>query len=169
MCIRDSNTTSNKLTDLFTSSHHDGIYRGPRQRAAVADLLKRVKFELEDERGRRSFHIVEGPVSRNDLMKTMDALELMDQSLEHTPHAPDEGTFFGKVQTLLETSFAAGDFSSSDVAREFEDKYSQPVKLSTISTYLARLADKQFIKRERFGNSWVYRRVYLKPTQVAER
>ncbi|HEV2137834.1 MAG TPA: BlaI/MecI/CopY family transcriptional regulator [Nitrososphaerales archaeon] len=132
-------------------------------------MLKRVKFELEDERGRRSFHIVEGPVSRNDLMKTMDALELMDQSLEHTPHAPDEGTFFGKVQTLLETSFAAGDFSSSDVAREFEDKYNQPVKLSTISTYLARLADKQFIKRERFGNSWVYRRVYLKPTQVAER
>jgi len=132
-------------------------------------LLKRVKFELEDERGRRSFHIVEGPVSRNDLMKTMDALELMDQSLERTPHAPDEGTFFGKVQTLLETSFAAGDFSSSDMAREFEDKYSQPVKLSTISTYLARLADKQYVKRERFGNSWVYRRVYLKPTQVAER
>jgi hypothetical protein len=135
----------------------------------VADLLKRVKFELEDERGRKSFHIVEGPVSRNDLMKTMDALELMDQSLEHTPHPADEGTFFGKVQMLLETSFAAGDFSSSDVAREFEDKYSQPVKLSTISTYLARLADKQYIKRERFGNSWVYRRVYLKPTQVAER
>ncbi|MDE1853969.1 MAG: BlaI/MecI/CopY family transcriptional regulator [Thaumarchaeota archaeon] len=48
-------------------------------------------------------------------------------------------------------------------------KYAQPVKLSTISTYLARLADKQYIKRERFGNSWVYRRVYLKPAQVAER
>jgi Penicillinase repressor len=135
----------------------------------VADLLKRVKFELEDGHGRKSFHIIEGPVSRNDLMKAMDALEIIDQSLEHTPRAPDEGTFFGKVQTLLETTFAAGDFSSSDVAREFEDKYSQPVKLSTISTYLARLADKQFIKRERFGNSWVYRRVYLKPTQVAER
>jgi hypothetical protein len=132
-------------------------------------LLKRVKFELEDEHGRKSFHIVEGPVSRNDLMKTMDALEMMDQSLEHAPHAPDEGTFFGKVQTLLETTFAAGDFSSSDVAREFEDKYGQPVKLSTISTYLARLADKQYIKRDRFGNSWVYRRVYLKPTQVTER
>jgi predicted transcriptional regulator len=55
------------------------------------------------------------------------------------------------------------------VAREFEDKYGQPVKLSTISTYLARLADKQHIKREKFGNSWVYRRVYLKPAQVAER
>ncbi len=163
------NTTSNKLTGLFTSSHLNHFFGGRDSFETVVDLLKRVKFELEDERGRRSFHIVEGPVSRNDLMKTMDALELMDQSLEHTPHAPDEGTFFGKVQTLLETSFAAGDFSSSDMAREFEDKYSQPVKLSTISTYLARLVDKQYVKRERFGNSWVYRRVYLKPTQVAER
>jgi len=93
----------------------------------------------------------------------------MDVPLEHSRKAPDEGTFFGKVQTVLETTFAAGDFSSSDVARELEDKYNQPVKLSTISTYLARLADKDYIKRERFGNSWVYRRVYLKPTQVAER
>jgi predicted transcriptional regulator len=69
----------------------------------------------------------------------------------------------------LETTFAAGDFSSSDVARELEDKYNQPVKLSTISTYLARLADKHYIRRERFGNSWVYRRVYLKTSQLAER
>jgi Penicillinase repressor len=112
---------------------------------------------------------VEGPVTRNDLMRTMDALEMLDQTMEHVPKAPDEATFFGKVQTLLETTFAAGDFSSSDVAREFEEKYGQPVKLSTISTYLSRLADRQYIKRERFGNSWVYRRVYLKPAQVAER
>ena len=102
-------------------------------------------------------------------MKAMDLLEVMDVPLDHSPKAPDEGTFIGKVQTLLETTFAAGDFSSSDVAREFEDKYGQPVKLSTISTYLARLAERQYIKRERFGNSWVYRRVYLRPTQAAER
>ena len=126
-------------------------------------------IELEDEEGTKYTLALEGAVSRDKLMKAMDMLEVMDVPLDHTPRAPDQGTFFGKVQTLLETTFAAGDFSSSDVAREFEDKYGQPVKLSTISTYLARLADRQYIKRERFGNSWVYRRVYLKPTQVAER
>jgi len=132
-------------------------------------LRKRIKIELEDEEGTKYTLALEGAVSRDKLMKAMDMLEIMDVPLEHAPKAPDEGTFFGKVQTLLETTFAAGDFSSSDVARELEDKYGQPVKLSTISTYLARLADKQYIKRERFGNSWVYRKVYLKPTQVAER
>ncbi len=133
-------------------------------------MQKRIKFEFTDEKGTKHIHIVEGPVSRQDLMKTMDALEMMDLAPAESAHpTPDEGTFFGKVQTLLETTFSAGDFSSSDVAREFEEKYSQPVKLSTISTYLARLADRQYIKRERFGNSWVYRRVYLKQAQVAER
>lgn len=132
-------------------------------------MRKRIKIELEDEEGTKYTLALEGTVSRDKLMKAMDMLEVMDVPLDHTLRTPDQGTFFGKVQTLLETTFAAGDFSSTDVAREFEDKYAQPVKLSTISTYLARLADKQYIKRERFGNSWVYRRVYLKPAQVAER
>jgi Penicillinase repressor len=132
-------------------------------------LRKRIKIELEDDEGTKYTLALEGTVSRDKLMKAMDMLEVMDVPLDHSPRSPDQGTFFGKVQTLLETTFAAGDFSSSDVAREFEDKYGQPVKLSTISTYLARLADRQHIKRERFGNSWVYRRVYLKPAQVAER
>ena len=132
-------------------------------------MRKRIRIELEDGEGTKYTLALEGDVSRDKLMKAMDMLEVMDVPIERSHRAPDQGTFFGKVQTLLETSFAAGDFSSSDVAREFEDKYGQPVKLSTISTYLARLADKQYIKRERFGNSWVYRRVYLKPAQVAER
>ena len=132
-------------------------------------MRKRIKIELEDEEGTKYTLALEGAVSRDKLMKAMDMLEVMDMPLDHAPRAPDQGTFFGKVQTLLETTFAAGDFSSSDVAREFEDKYGQPVKLSTISTYLARLSDRQYVKRERFGNSWVYHRVYLKPAQVAER
>ena len=132
-------------------------------------MRKRIKIELEDDEGTKYTLALEGAVSRDKLMKAMDMLEVMDVPLERSRRAPDEGTFFGKVQALLETTFAAGDFSSSDVAREFEERYDQPVKLSTISTYLARLADKQHIKRERFGNSWVYRRAYLKQAQVAER
>ncbi|MDG6990664.1 MAG: BlaI/MecI/CopY family transcriptional regulator [Nitrososphaerota archaeon] len=132
-------------------------------------MHKRIKIELEDDEGTKYTLALEGAVSRDKLMKAMDMLEVMDVPLERSHRVPDEGTFFGKVQALLETTFAAGDFSSSDVAREFEERYNQPAKLSTISTYLARLADKQHIKRERFGNSWVYRRVYLKPAQVAER
>ena len=133
-------------------------------------MRKRVRIELEDEDGTKYALTLEGKLSREKLMRAADMLEIMDVPLEHGhPKAPDEGTFFGKVTMLLETSFSAGDFSSADVAREFEEKYGIPVRLSTVSTYLARLAAKQYIRRERFGNSWVYRRVYLKTNQLAER
>ena len=132
-------------------------------------MRNRIKIEVEDEEGTKYTLALEGRVSRDKLMKAVDMLEIMDFPMDQPYRAPDERTFFGKVMTLLQTEFAAGDFSSSDVAREFEEKYSQPVKLSTISTYLARLADKEYIKREKFGNSWVYRRVYLKTNQLAER
>ncbi|HME18258.1 MAG TPA: BlaI/MecI/CopY family transcriptional regulator [Nitrososphaerales archaeon] len=133
-------------------------------------MRKRVRIELEDEDGTKYALTLEGKLSREKLMKAADMLEIMDVPLEHGhPKAPDEGTFFGKVMILVETTFSAGDFSSADVAREFEEKYGQPVRLSTISTYLSRLAERQHIKRERFGNSWVYRRAYLKTNQLAER
>jgi hypothetical protein len=133
-------------------------------------MRKRVRIELEDEDGTKYALTLEGKLSREKLMKAADMLEIMDVPLEHGhPKVPDEGTFFGKVTILLETSFSAGDFSSADVARAFEERYGIPVRLSTISTYLARLAARQYIRRERFGNSWVYRRAYLKTNQLAER
>ena len=132
-------------------------------------MRKRVKIEIEDEEGTKYTLALEGRVSRDKLMKAVDMLEIMDVPMDNPHRVPDQRTFFGKVMTLLETEFAAGDFSSSDVARGFEEKYNQPVKLSTISTYLTRLVDKQYIKRERFGNSWVYRRIYLRTSQAAER
>ncbi len=132
-------------------------------------MRRRIKIEVEDEEGTKYTLALEGKVSRDKLMKAVDMLEIMDVPMDHSYRVPDRGTFFGKVMALLETEFAAGDFSSSDVARGFEEKYNQPVKLSTISTYLARLADKQYIKREKFGNSWVYRRVYLRANQLAGR
>ncbi|MGD1055749.1 MAG: BlaI/MecI/CopY family transcriptional regulator [Nitrososphaerales archaeon] len=132
-------------------------------------MRKRIRIEVEDEEGTKYTLALEGKVSRDKLMKAVDMLEIMDVPMDHSYKAPDQGTFFGKMMTLLETEFAAGDFSSSDIARGFEEKYNQPVKLSTISTYLLRLVDRQYIKRERFGNSWVYRRIYLKANQVTER
>ena len=130
-------------------------------------LSKGVKFTVTNDKGVK--RTIEGPVTREDLLKFIDTIELMDAPFEPSVRAPDQDTFFGKVQILLETAFSGGNFSSSDVARELEEKYGMPVKLSTVSTYLQRLAEKQYIKRERFGNSWVYRRIYLKPGQIAEK
>lgn len=133
-------------------------------------LRKKIKIEVEDEEGTRYTLALEGRVSRDKILKAVDMLDVMDVPLDQgVARPPSDGTFFGKVMSLIETGFPAAEFSSSDVAREFEEKFSQQLRLSTISTYLARLAEKGYLRRERFGNSWVYRRVYVKPVQTIER
>ncbi len=124
-------------------------------------MRRKIKIELEDSDGIKYSLSVEGKISREKILKFMDALELMDIPVETFEHKQD-GTFYSRVREIIETDFAGVQFSSSDVARELEEKYGMPVKLSTISTYLARLAEDEYLKRERFGNSWVYRRNYLK-------
>ena len=133
-------------------------------------MRRKVKIELQDEDGTRYTLALEGSLSREKVMKVMDLLELMELPIDHSfEKTRNQNTSFGKIQALIETSFNAGDFSSSDVAREFEEKFGEPVKLSTISTYLSRLADREYLRREKFGNSWVYRRAYLKIGQASEK
>ena len=58
------------------------------------------------------------------------------------------------------------EFSSADIARDYEELHGEPIGLSTVSTYLSRMAERGALKRQKFGNSWVYRRVHLAPNQV---
>lgn len=133
-------------------------------------MRRKVKIELQDEDGTRYTLALEGTLSRDKVMKVMDLLELMELPINHSfQKTNDQSTFFGKVLGLIETSFNSGDFSSSDVAREFEEKFGEAVRLSTISTYLSRLAEREYLRREKFGNSWVYRKAYLKLGQVSEK
>ena len=133
-------------------------------------MRKRVKIELQDEEGTKYTLALEGKLSKEKVMKVMELMEMINVPVEDD-HAftPSQDTFFGKLYNLIETSFPGSEFSSSDVAQEFEERYGLPVRLATVSTYLSRLADKNHLRRERFGNSWVYRRVYLKAAQVVDR
>jgi len=133
-------------------------------------LRKKIKIEVEDEEGTRYTLALEGKVSRDKILKAVDMLDVMDVPLDQGEEHPiSDGTFYGKVMSLIEGGFSTAEFSSSDVAREFDERYGQPVRLSTVSTYLARLVEKGYLRRERFGTSWVYRRIYVKPVQSIER
>ena len=133
-------------------------------------MRKKIKIEVEDEEGTRYTLALEGRVSRDKILKAVDMLDVMDVPIDQGKERPiNDGTFYGKVTALIEAGFATAEFSSSDVAQELEERYNAPIRLSTVSTYLARLVEKGYLRRERFGNSWVYRRVYVKPVQSIER
>lgn len=128
-----------------------------------------MKIEVEDDEGTKFTLAVEGTVSREKVMKAIEMLEMMNVPLDHDVYVADENTSFGKIMKLIETNFSTGDFSSADVARAFEETYNRPVRLSTVSTYLSRLVNRDYLIREKFGNSWVYRRTYVKTAHAAER
>jgi hypothetical protein len=133
-------------------------------------LRKRVKVEFQDNKGIKYTLAVEGKLSRDKVMKFVELMELMDGPIETEYNtAPDTNTFLGKILQLIETSFPGSDFSSSDLAREYEEKHNELVRLSTISTYLARLAERGYLKRQKFSNSWIYRRVYLRADSLSSK
>jgi hypothetical protein len=130
-------------------------------------LKRKVKVEFQDEEGTKYTLALEGKPSKETIFKFVEFLQLMDAPIEEDyTREPDSKTLFGKLYALIEESFPAGDFSSSDLAKEYEEHFSEPLRLSTVATYLGRMTDKGYLKRQKFGNSWVYRRIHLPTKQV---
>ncbi len=133
-------------------------------------LHRRVRVEFQDEDGTKYTLAAEGKLTRRKVMKIMDLMELVDnQRMDIEPPSPDTTTFFGKLLEMIDTSFPDVQFSSSDIAAAFEEKHNQPIPLSTVATYLSRLVDRGYMKRQKFGNSWVYRRVYVPADWLSSR
>ena len=132
-------------------------------------MRKRVKVQITDEEGTTYSLAVEGRFSQEKVMRIIELVDLLGQG-NHTmadTTLPNESTTYGRILKLIQTSYQGKDFSSADIARDFEDSHATPIPLSTVSTYLSRLADRGLLKRQKFGNSWVYRLLHLPTNQLA--
>lgn len=129
-------------------------------------LKKRVKVEFQDDTGTKYSLAVEGRLSREKVLKIMDLMELVEGDHGFQEPQVDKSSVFGRVLEVIDASYPGKEFSTADIASDFEEHYGQPITLSTVSTYLSRLAERGTLKRQKFGNSWVYRRVHLNPDQV---
>jgi hypothetical protein len=129
-------------------------------------LRRKVKVEFQDESGTKYSLAVEGRLSREKVMKLMDLMDMVEASPEVNQPKADESTTFGRVLKIIQESYLAKEFSSADVARDYENLHGELIGLSTISTYLSRLTERGYLARQRFGASWVYRMVHLKQDQV---
>lgn len=132
-------------------------------------MRKKVKVEITDDEGTTYSLAVHGRFSHDKVMRVMELIDLLGRG-EHNDQAalpPDESTSYGRMLKLIQGAYPAKEFSSADIARDYEDKHGSPIPLSTISTYLSRLADRGVLKRQKFGNSWVYRVSHLSTDQLA--
>ncbi len=130
-------------------------------------LRKKLKVEITDDEGTTYSLSLQGRFSQDKVLKIMELMDLLgDQWPKGDRREANESTTYGKLLKLIESTYATKEFSSADIARDYEEHTNNQIPLSTVSTYLARLADRGALKRQKFGNSWVYRLSHLPADQV---
>ena len=114
---------------------------------------KRIRINLEDSDGTKFKFDIEGNVTRDKVLKLFELMDLMNIEEDRAPNLDSVG---GKIWYIIENSFPTGRFTSSTVLEKYEDEYNKPIKLSVVSTYLARFASRNKIERTRAGREWSY-------------
>ena len=115
---------------------------------------KRIRINLEDADGAKFKFDIEGNVTKDKVLKLFELMDLMN--IEEEQNIPNLDSIGGKIWNIIENTFPTGRFTSSTVLEEYEDEYNKPIKLSVVSTYLARFASRNKIQRTRVGREWSY-------------
>ena len=114
---------------------------------------KRIRIDVQDKDGAKYDFKIEGNVTKEKVLKIFELMDLINIEEEPAPNLDSVG---GKIWNVIENSFPAGRFTSSEVLEKYEDEYNEPIKLSVVSTYLARFASRNRVERTRTGREWSY-------------
>jgi len=114
---------------------------------------KRIRIDVRDKDGAKYDFKIEGNITKEKALKIFELMDLINIEEEQ---APDLDSVGGKIWNIVENSFPVGKFTSSTVLEKYEDEYNEPIKLSVVSTYLARFASRNRIERKRIGREWSY-------------
>jgi hypothetical protein len=115
---------------------------------------KRIRIDLEDTDGAKYNFNIEGNITRDKVLKIFEMMDLMN--IEEQEAVPQLDSVGAKIWHIIDKYFPMGGFTSNEILEKYEDEYNEPIKLSIISTYLARFNTKGRINRLRNGREWVY-------------
>ena len=124
---------------------------------------KRIRIDMEDSDGARYDIKLEGNVTREKVLKIFEMMDLMNIEVEQD--VPNMDSIGSKIWHIVDKFFPMGKFTSTNILEKFEDEFNEPVKLSIISTYLARFSSKGRINRIRTGREWTYQTIKLSQKQ----
>jgi hypothetical protein len=121
---------------------------------------RKVKIEVTADDGNKLTVVFEGKINRNKLLQVLDFVEL----LGGMPELVEDKTLnslskFDKLHNIVNSKFPIGWFTSQEIMISYEDTFSEPIGLSTVSTYLSRLTRRGFLVR---SGSFVERRYKLR-------
>jgi hypothetical protein len=125
---------------------------------------RKMRVELFDSDGNRYTIAFEGQVTRDKALRLLDLVELLGGAPGENPiatsstpipnHSPSR---FEKVQLVIQKNFPLVWFNSKEIQSIYEQELKEPVTLSTISTYLSRMAVKGLLMRTGGSNNLKYK------------
>jgi len=116
--------------------------------------------EVFDENGNRYTITFEGQVTREKALHLLDLVELLGGMPTGNPElnrASSDLSKFDKVRLIIDENFPIIWFSSRDIQSAYEQEFKEPISLSTVSTYLSRMADRGVLAKSGMSNRWRYR------------
>ena len=114
---------------------------------------KRIRIDVHDKDGAKYDFKIEGNITKEKALKIFELMDLINIEEDQAPNLDSVG---GKIWNIIDNSFPVGKFTSSEMLEKYEDEYNEPIKLSVVSTYLARFASRNRIERTRAGREWSY-------------
>jgi hypothetical protein len=111
--------------------------------------FKSIKIELHDEEGDKIAVSFKGGLTKEKVFQLLDFIELLndESTSKYNQRTLLDLSKFKKLQFLLSKRFPLGWFTTQEVFQVYEDTYDEPIDLSTVSTYLARLAEQGVLSR----------------------
>ena len=133
----------------------------------MSSKKKKIKIELEDDEGGKYNLSLEGNFSKEKIIQVIELMELVrsnstgysDSAVTmNSSHDINNSNLSvdSKIWTIIEQSFYYNTFTSSDIVTIYNKKYNETIKLSIISTYLARYVTKGKLKRTKRLREYVY-------------
>ena len=93
-----------------------------------------------------------------DLVELLGGVSTQPNNVKTDTVANNNGSSkYDKVRLVVCKHFPIAWFSSRDVRSTYEQEYKEPVSLSTVATYLTRMADRSVVLKTGASNSLKYK------------
>jgi len=121
---------------------------------------RKMKVDVFDTGGNRYSITFEGQVTRDKALRLLEIVELLGGMPGGNPAESkpvSELAKQDKVRFLVEKNFPLVWFSSKEVQTLYERELKEPISLSTVSTYLSRMAERGSLSKTQMANKKRYR------------
>ena len=122
---------------------------------------KKMRIEVSNN-GDKYTITFEGRITRDKALHLLDLVELLGglpTINSELPYSTLKKLKLDKVRFIIEKNFPIGWFSSKEIQKTYEEKYNEPIQLSTISTYLSRLVDRGLLIKKKKSNQVRYKTI----------